>query len=115
MIQDFSCGMNTMLMRDHKNRVYKTGLKLDYTPKLIKFNEDLLPNDKIKQLACGKRHYIVLDTDNNLHTIGPVFKDSTESSHDGFSVHDGDKLFDGGKVRNLSVQYEIYGAVVDHL
>lgn len=91
--------MNTMLMRDSQNRVYKTGLKLDYTPKLIKFNEDLLPGDKIRQLACGKRHYIVLDADNNLHTIGPVFKDSTESNHDGFNVHDGDKLFDGGKVR----------------
>ena len=91
--------MNTMLMRDHKNRVYKTGLKLDYTPKLIKFSEDLLPADKIKTLACGKRHYVVLDADNNLHTIGPVFKDSSESSHDGFSVHDGDKLFDGGKVK----------------
>lgn len=48
MIQDFSCGMNTMLMRDHKNRVYKTGLKLDYTPKLIKFNAELLPPENIK-------------------------------------------------------------------
>jgi len=48
LIQDFHCGMNTMLMRDHKNRVYKTGMKLDYTPKLVKFNSELLLPEKIK-------------------------------------------------------------------
>ena len=106
--------MNTMLMRDHKNRVYKTGMKLDYTPKLVKFNSELLLPEKIKQLACGKRHYVILDSDNNIHTIGPVFKDKSETQHDGFSVYDGDKLFDGGKVKGFSMQYEIYGAVVEN-
>ena len=33
--------------------------------------------------------------------------------HDAFEVHDGDELFDGGKVRQLSMDYEIFGALVE--
>lgn len=40
----------------------------------------------------------MLDSDNNIHTIGTVFKDKTEKSHDGFQVYDGDVLFEGGKI-----------------
>ena len=53
--------MSTMLASDSKGRIYKTGLKIDFVPKMIKFNEDLLPLDATKYLACSERQYIVLD------------------------------------------------------
>lgn len=83
-ITDFVAGMNTMLFRDSKNNVYKTGLKIDYVPKLCKFDETLLPKDKITAMQCGRQHYVMLDSDNNIHTIGTVFKEKAEKSHDGF-------------------------------
>lgn len=112
-VREFSAGQNTMVIRDSKNRVYKTGLKIDYTPKLVAFNEDLLPKEKISQIACGRAHYVVLDTDNNLHTNGKVFSGRAELTHDGFEVHDGDELFNEGRVRQLSMNYEMFGALVD--
>lgn len=112
-VTDFHCGMNTMMVKDHKNRVYKTGHKIDYTPRLIKFNEDLLPRDKVDQIMCGKQHYVVLDKDNNLHTVGHIFKEKAEQTHDGFGVYDGDQIFEGNKVKQLSMEYEIYGALVE--
>lgn len=86
-----------MLLRDHNNRIFKTGLKIDYTPKMIKFNPDLLDISKIKLMACGRSHYVILDTDNNMHTIGKVLNTKSIGSHDGFDVYDADQLFDGGK------------------
>lgn len=65
-------------------------------------------------MQCGRQHYVILDSDNNLHTIGTVFKDKTEKTHDGFMVNDGDVLFDNGKIIQMSMQYEIYGAIVKH-
>ena len=97
-ITDFTAGMNTMLFRDSKNNIYKTGLKIDYIPKLCKFDSTLLPKEKIVAMQCGRQHYVMLDSDNNIHTIGTVFKDKTEKSHDGFQVYDGDVLFEGGKI-----------------
>lgn len=38
-VSDFCTGMNTMLVRDTLGRIYKSGIKIDYTPKLINFNE----------------------------------------------------------------------------
>jgi len=46
-IQEISCGANTMIMRDHENNLFKTGNRLDYTPKRINFDEELLHPDKI--------------------------------------------------------------------
>jgi len=87
-----------MLLRDHKNRIYKTGLKIDYTPKLINFNKDLLESEKVNLIACGRRHYVVLDTDNNMHVVGKVVNTKPIGNHDGFDVYDADQLFDGGSV-----------------
>jgi alpha-tubulin suppressor-like RCC1 family protein len=61
-----------MLFRDHKNRLYKTGLKIDYTPKMIVMNKDFITPEKVRLMACGRRHYTILDTDNNIHCIGGV-------------------------------------------
>jgi len=50
-----------MLATDTNNNVYKTGLKIDFVPKLINFEEELLPKDSEKYLACSERQYIVCD------------------------------------------------------
>ena len=102
-----------MLLRDYKNRIFKTGLKIDYTPKLINFNSELLPSDKIHLIACGRRHYVIHDVDNNLHILGKVVSSKSIGMHDGFEVYDADQLFDGCKIKQLSMQYEIFGAVVE--
>lgn len=102
-IRDFSCGANTMIMRDHENNLFKTGNRLDYTPKRINFDDELLNPNKIDKIACGKAHYLVLDTDNNFHVFGKVFKDKGIGNHAGFSVYDADQLFDGGKIKQLSM------------
>jgi hypothetical protein len=33
LVKDFNTGQNTMLIQDVNNSIYKTGLKLDYSPK----------------------------------------------------------------------------------
>lgn len=60
-IKDFSTGMSTMLAIDSENRIFKTGLKIDYSPSQIIFDEELLPKDSEKILACTERQYIVYD------------------------------------------------------
>ncbi len=112
-VTDLNAGQNTMLVRDSKNRVYKTGMKIDYTPKLCRFSPELLEADKIRELACGRAHYVILDADNQLHISGKVLKSKAESTHEGFEVHDADELFDGGRVTQLSMDYEIFGALVE--
>lgn len=112
-ITQVTCGQNTMLMRDHKNRLFKTGLKLDYTPKYCRFNQDLLKNENIDLIACGRTHYVILDKENNMHTFGKIIKTTPIANHEGFDVHDADKLFDGGRVKQLSMQYEIFSALVE--
>jgi alpha-tubulin suppressor-like RCC1 family protein len=87
-------------------------MKIDYTPKLCVFNPELLDTSKVIELACGRAHYVIVDSDNNLHTYGKLFKQKAEHEHEGFEVHDGDELFDGGKVKQLSMDYEIFGALV---
>lgn len=51
------------MITDTNNKVYKTGLKLDYTPKLINFFAEFPPSE-ISQLACGRKHYVVLNKNN---------------------------------------------------
>ena len=104
-----------MLMRDRDNRFYKTGLKIDYTPRLIKFDNEVLPSTSQYRLMCGRKHYVVLDeTNNTMHVFGNVFKTKAEEEYDGFGVYDCDKLFDGGKVIDLEMKYEVFGALIKH-
>jgi alpha-tubulin suppressor-like RCC1 family protein len=62
-IKDFHTGQNTMIIRDVEDRVYKVGLKIDYTPKEIDFLEEF-PREDVKQITCGRRHYVVLSNNN---------------------------------------------------
>lgn len=105
-----------MIMKDIQNRIFKTGLKIDYSPKLIHFDSKLLSGDKIEHIDCGRRHYVVADSDRNLHVHGKIIGSSHDvlGTHDNFDVYDADKLFDNGKVKQLSMQYEVYGVLVEH-
>lgn len=66
------------------------------------------------QLACGKKHYAVLSKENNLITWGNIFKEKPSVESEGFGLHFGDTLFDGGKVKHLSMKYSIFGALVEN-
>lgn len=39
-VVDFSTGQNTMIVRAEDNSIYKTGLKLDYSPKRLDFSSE---------------------------------------------------------------------------
>ena len=71
-----------MIAKDSKGRVYKTGLKIDYTPKLINFNKERMQNARI--IACGMRYYAVIDEENNIHCFGKMFKEKSTEQYDGF-------------------------------
>jgi hypothetical protein len=102
-----------MLMMDHEKNVFKTGNKLDYTPKMINFSEDLLAKGDAQMLGCGKRHYLILDKNHNIHCFGNVFKSKAIGNHAGFDVYDADQMFDGGKIHQWCMGYEIYGVLAE--
>ena len=49
-----------MVIQDQENVVYKTGLKLDYSPKPLNFDSDF-DTKNLKSLACGRKHYVLLN------------------------------------------------------
>lgn len=44
-VKDFHTGQNTMMIRDVNDSIYKTGLKLDYTPKELEFFPEFSKDD----------------------------------------------------------------------
>lgn len=95
---------------DISGRVFKTGMKLDYTPKMIHFNPERM--HKVKKISCGMRYYAVLDTENNIHCFGKMFKEKATEQFDGFGIYDADKLFEGGTVLDLQMRYNVLGALI---
>lgn len=110
-ITDVCTGSRTMMALDSKGRVYKTGLKIDYTPKRINFNPQWMK--KVKILACGMRHYALLDIENRIHCFGNMFKEKATEQYDGFGIFDAEKIFDSGTVLDLQMKYEVLGALVE--
>lgn len=49
-----------------------------------------------------------------MHCFGKVVNSKPIGNHDSFDVFDADQLFEGGQVAQLSMQYEIYGALVNN-
>ncbi len=45
---------------------------------------------------------------------GNVFKQKAEKESEGFGLYFADQLFDGGKVKQLSMKYQIFGALVEN-
>ncbi len=113
LVKDFNTGQNTMLIQDVNNSIYKTGLKLDYSPKQLQFFDEFNKED-VKQLMCGRKHYVILNKHNQMMVWGSVFKEKPQKESDGFGLYFGDSLFDGGKIRYLSMKYGIFGALVEH-
>jgi hypothetical protein len=48
-----------MLFRDEEGGIYKSGLKIDYTPKKIDLLEEFSKPDLIDGMTCGRRHYVL--------------------------------------------------------
>ena len=55
---DFTCGENTMLIKDVEGNLYKTGLKVDYIPSLIESSKTIKP----KAFFCGRSFYCMIDS-----------------------------------------------------
>jgi len=45
---------------------------------------------------------------------GNVFKEKPVSETNGFGLYYGDSLFENNKIRELSMKYSIFGALVDN-
>jgi hypothetical protein len=106
--------MNTMMMIDSEDRIYKTGLKIDYNPTCVNFSEDMLTKSAIKKLVCGEKHYVVLDvSENSIHASKGVFSKSFDEQHEGFRKYNCEELFQtAGAVTELSMKYDCFGAIV---
>merc|ERR1711971_382766 len=107
-----SAGMRTMLVVDQKDRLYQTGLKIDWSPKHVQLNRDRIEG-KIELLSCGVNHYAFSDSGNNLHCFGTVIKNTAEEQYDGYGIYDGAAIFDGGKILDLQFKYESFGVLVE--
>ena len=89
----------------------QSGLKLDYTPRKIAVPEEF---GKLAGMTCGRRHYVLWSDKNQLLVWGKVLSEKAQSEADGFGLHFGDSLFDGGRIRDLSMKYGIFGALIEH-
>jgi len=58
-VTDFACGYRTMITMDTTGKVYKTGMKFDYVPKVIEAPKDFEVG-KPKKIFCGEHHYTIL-------------------------------------------------------
>lgn len=103
-----------MLFQDEEGGIYKTGLKLDYTPKKIKLMEEFSDPKTLAGMTCGRRHYVLWNTNDQLMVWGGVFKEKAEKSVDGFGLYYGSQLFEGGNIRQLSMKYGIFGALIEN-
>ncbi|TNV74875.1 hypothetical protein FGO68_gene16760 [Halteria grandinella] len=112
-VKNFATGMNTMLIQDEGDNVYKTGLKIDYTPKRFELDPGFA-GSAIKGMQCGRKHYVLWNEDNKLLVWGNILKEKPENKTDGFGLHSGESLFEGGTIRDISMKYGIFGALIEH-
>jgi len=75
---------------------------------------DEFKKEDVTQLSCGRKHYVVLNKNNQLMVWGNVFKEKAQLEKEGFGLYFGDSLFEGGKIKELSMKYSIFGALVEH-
>lgn len=103
-----------MLVKDIDGGVWRTGLKLHYSPKIINLDSELDINKNITTLGCGQNHYCLVNEDNQLLVWGKFFNDKSDIIVDGFKIYDGDSLFNKGRVTNMSVKYNFFGVVTEN-
>jgi hypothetical protein len=65
-------------------------------------------------MACGKKHYVIWNKQNQLLVWGNIIKEKAIEEMDGFGLHQGESLFEGGRIRDLSMKYGIFGALIEH-
>jgi len=106
--------MNTMMIQDEFDGIFKVGLKLDYSPNQVKMVEEVSQPGVIEGMTCGRRHYVLWNKNNQLLVWGNVLKEKPAKELDGFGLHFGDSLFDGGHIKQLSMKYGIFGALIEH-
>lgn len=99
------------MLKDEDGNVYKTGLKLDYTPKKINLENNESISTNVNAIGCGRKHYALVNDNNQLLVWGNVFKEKSDKSIDGFNIYYGDSLFNGGRCTNLSMKYGLFGVV----
>jgi hypothetical protein len=56
---------------------------------------------------------VLWNKNNQLAVWGNVFKEKPQSEMDGFGLYYGNDLFNGGKIRDLSMKYQIFGALIE--
>ena len=110
-VRDFHCGQNTMIVQLEDGSIYKTGLKLDYTPKHIDLDDNF--DGSSTMLACGRKHYVIANQHDQMLAWGDVFKEKTSTQTAGFKMYFGKDLFNGQRLRQLSMKYGIYGALLE--
>ena len=111
---DISCGQNTTLFKDTDGDIWKTGLKLDYTPKKIDLTNDIGVNTNIGVIGCGTKHYCLVNKENQMLVWGNMFSNKSNIDINGFKLYEGDTLFNEGKVRDMSIKYSLFGVVTEH-
>jgi alpha-tubulin suppressor-like RCC1 family protein len=73
---DVHTGMRTMLVLDSQQRLFQTGLKIDWSPKCVSLDQDKI-NGKIEMIASGRGHYVFVDSENYVHSFGKIFKEKS--------------------------------------
>ena len=111
-VVDVSTGMRTMMVTDSKQRLYQTGLKIDWNAKHVKLNKDRVDGN-IELLGCGRNHYAFVDSGNNLHCFGTIVKQKAEEQYDGYGIYEGDEFFEGNKIVDLQMKYETFGVLCE--
>lgn len=48
---------------------------MNYEPKQLNFDKDILDINNVKLIGCGGKHYIIVTKDNNLLIWGNVIKE----------------------------------------
>lgn len=102
-----------MMMLSEDNAIYKTGLKMDYTPKRMIFEEDY-DMSSIKQIACGSKHYLMVNEPQDILAWGNMFKQKAEKEDLTFHKYNAASLFEEGDIIDLSMRYGTFGAIVEH-
>lgn len=108
---DFTCGENTMLIKDSEGNLWKTGLKLDYTPTKI----ELSIQNKPKQFFSGRSFYCMIDNQNNVYQWGNLFnRKSTEDKGDEMDMVliKSKEIFGDLEIKEISSKFTLSGALL---
>lgn len=100
-----------MLLKDDEGKIWKTGLKLDYNPKVINLEQHKDLSHNIQLMATGRKHHVLVNEHNQLFIWGNVIKEKSSTYVDGFNLYYGDSLFNEEKIVSLSMKYGLFGAI----